>query len=128
MYPGVPVRQPYVGVDFIPQSGIYEFGYSTLTHGPTVLLGDAVCRHLGFAEGAIRVFHVEALAEPLPDHLKERIQARGPLIFLILKKNVLHCTENQIYVFPEVKLRGLVPNSYIHVSVSVLHAYLAATK
>jgi hypothetical protein len=27
-----------------------------------------------------------------------------------------HCTENPIYVFPEVKLRGLVPNSYIHVS------------
>ncbi len=23
----VPVRQPYAGVDFIPQSGIYEFGY-----------------------------------------------------------------------------------------------------
>ncbi len=22
----VPVRQPYAGVDFIPQSGIYEFG------------------------------------------------------------------------------------------------------
>jgi hypothetical protein len=25
-----------------------------------------------------------------------------------------HCTENPIYVFPETKLRGLVPNSYIH--------------
>ena len=74
----MPVRQPYAGVDFIPQSGTYEFGYSTLTHGPTVLLGDAVCRHLGFAEGAVRVFHVETLAEPLPDHLKERIQARSP--------------------------------------------------
>ncbi len=24
---GGPVRQPYAGVDFIPQSGIYEFGY-----------------------------------------------------------------------------------------------------
>jgi hypothetical protein len=22
-----PVRQPYAGVDFIPRSGIYEFGY-----------------------------------------------------------------------------------------------------
>jgi hypothetical protein len=29
-----------------------------------------------------------------------------------------HCTENLIYVFPEMKLRSLVPNSYIHVSVS----------
>ncbi len=32
-----------------------------------------------------------------------------------------HCTENLIYVFPEMKLRGLIPNSYIHVSVSDLH-------
>jgi hypothetical protein len=24
---GGPVRRPYAGVDFIPQSGIYEFGY-----------------------------------------------------------------------------------------------------
>jgi hypothetical protein len=27
-------------------------------------------------------------------------------------------TENPIYVFPEMNLCGLVPNSYIHVSVS----------
>ncbi len=33
----------------------------------------------------------------------------------------LHCTENPIYVFPEMKLRGLVPNYYIHVSVSYLY-------
>jgi hypothetical protein len=32
-----------------------------------------------------------------------------------------HCTENLIYVFPETKLHGLVPNSYIHVSVSDLY-------
>jgi hypothetical protein len=25
-----PVRQPYAGVDFIPQSGIYKFGYRTV--------------------------------------------------------------------------------------------------
>ncbi len=30
----------------------------------------------------------------------------------------IHCTENPIYLFPEMKLRGLVPYSYIHVSVS----------
>ncbi len=24
----------------------------------------------------------------------------------------VHCTENPIYVFPEMKLRGLIPNSY----------------
>jgi hypothetical protein len=32
-----------------------------------------------------------------------------------------HWTENPIYVFPEMKLRGLVPNSYIHGSVSDLY-------
>jgi hypothetical protein len=30
----------------------------------------------------------------------------------------MHCTENPIYVFSEMKLFDLVPNSYIHVSVS----------
>ncbi len=29
-----------------------------------------------------------------------------------------HCTENPSYVFPEMKLRGLVSSSYMHVSVS----------
>ena len=33
----------------------------------------------------------------------------------------MHCTEIPIYVFPEMKLRGLVPKSYIHVSVSDLY-------
>jgi hypothetical protein len=27
VWAGGPVRQPYAGVDFIPQSWIYEFGY-----------------------------------------------------------------------------------------------------
>jgi hypothetical protein len=27
----------------------------------------------------------------------------------------LHCTENPIYLFPEMQLSGLIPNSYIHV-------------
>jgi hypothetical protein len=34
---------------------------------------------------------------------------------------VLHCTENPIYVFPEMKRRGLVPNSSIQVAVSDLY-------
>jgi hypothetical protein len=33
----------------------------------------------------------------------------------------MHCTENPIYVFPGMKLRGLFPNSYIHVFVSDLY-------
>jgi hypothetical protein len=31
----VPVRQPYAGVDFIPQSGFYEFGYWICIHSFT---------------------------------------------------------------------------------------------
>jgi hypothetical protein len=33
----------------------------------------------------------------------------------------MHCKEDAIYVFPEIKLRGLVPNFSIHVSVSNLY-------
>jgi hypothetical protein len=33
----------------------------------------------------------------------------------------MHCTENPIFKFPEMKLPALVPNSYIHVSVSDLY-------
>jgi hypothetical protein len=33
----------------------------------------------------------------------------------------LHCTENTIYVFPEIKLDGLISNSYINVSVRDLY-------
>ncbi len=33
----------------------------------------------------------------------------------------VHCTEIPIYVFLEMKLRGFIPNSYIHVSVSDLY-------
>jgi hypothetical protein len=29
---------------------------------------------------------------------------------------ILHCTQNPIYVFPEMKLHGPVSNSYIHES------------
>ncbi len=36
-------------------------------------------------------------------------------------EGVAHCTANPIYVFPEKKLCGLVPNSNIHVSVSDLY-------
>jgi hypothetical protein len=33
----------------------------------------------------------------------------------------MHTVENQIFVFPEKELRGLSPNSDIHVSVSDLY-------
>ncbi len=43
------------------------------------------------------------------------------LLYLLASVFLPHCNENPIYVFPEMKLRGLVPNSYIHVSVSDVH-------
>jgi hypothetical protein len=39
---------------------------------------------------------------------------------ILLVKLKLHSTENPIYVFSDMKLYGLVSNSYIHVSVSNL--------
>jgi hypothetical protein len=39
-----------------------------------------------------------------------------------------HCTENSKHIFPERKLRGLVPNVYIHVSVSNLFSFLGIHK
>jgi len=33
----------------------------------------------------------------------------------------VHCKEDPIYVFPQIKLRGIVPNFHIHVSVSDLY-------
>jgi hypothetical protein len=37
-----------------------------------------------------------------------------------IEAQAMHCTENPIYVFLKMKLRGLTPNSYIHTSVSDL--------
>jgi hypothetical protein len=39
---------------------------------------------------------------------------------ICMEDNRLHCKEDPICVFPEMKLRGLVPNFHIHVSVSDL--------
>jgi hypothetical protein len=36
---------------------------------------------------------------------------------------MLHCTENSTYVFSEMKLCDLIPNAYIHVSVSDLYIF-----
>ncbi len=36
----------------------------------------------------------------------------------------VYCIENPIYVFSEMKLRGLVSNSYIQKSVSDLYMYI----
>jgi hypothetical protein len=51
-------------------------------------------------------------------------------IFIIVQARQRHCTENSKQIFPEMKLRGIVLNSYIHVSVSDLYqsAYSAAGK
>jgi hypothetical protein len=34
-----------------------------------------------------------------------------------------HCKQDPIYVFPVMKLRGLVPHSYIHAPVSDIFSY-----
>jgi hypothetical protein len=44
-------------------------------------------------------------------------------ILVVVGQIVMHCTENLIYVFPEVKLRGLIPNFYIHEFVSDLYTF-----
>jgi len=38
-----------------------------------------------------------------------------------LYQSCMHCIENPIYLFPEMKQCGPVPNSCIHVSVSYLY-------
>ncbi len=35
-------------------------------------------------------------------------------------QKIIHCFENPIYVFPEMKLCDLIPKSYSHVTVSDL--------
>ncbi len=44
-----------------------------------------------------------------------------PLILLLPVHGALHCNENSKHIFPEMKLQGLVPNFYIHVSGSDLY-------
>jgi hypothetical protein len=50
-----------------------------------------------------------------------KIRALENLILGHLYYVFLHCNKNPIYVFPEKELRGLSPDSYIHVSVSDLY-------
>ena len=38
-----------------------------------------------------------------------------------VRNSNVHCTENSKHIFPGMKLHGLVPNFYIHVSVSDLY-------
>jgi hypothetical protein len=50
-----------------------------------------------------------------------------------LPVSAAHCKEDPIDVFPEMKLRGLIPNFHIHVSVCDLYihhqsTYFAAAK
>ncbi len=40
----------------------------------------------------------------------------------------MHCTENTKQIFPEMKLCGLVPNFYIHVSVIELYNTMIGTQ
>ncbi len=51
---------------------------------------------------------------------KRRWRRRG-LTWRQKEEDSPHCTENPFYAFPEMKLCGLIPNSYIRVSVSDLY-------
>ncbi len=51
--------------------------------------------------------------------IKDRKQ---PLLAVkTLIKEIMHCKKDPIYVFPEIILRGLGLNFYIHISVSDLY-------
>ncbi len=50
----------------------------------------------------------------------QKLFSTGAIVFLSTAKT-LHCSKNFKQIFPDMKLRGLVPNSYIHVSVSDLY-------
>ena len=45
---------------------------------------------------------------------------------LLVASLQMHCTENLNQIFPEMKLRGLVPNFYIHVFMSDFHIHTIA--
>jgi hypothetical protein len=58
------------------------------------------------------------------DVLEKKTGTRLGEVWLDIYRHLLltvHRTENPIYVFQEMKLCGLIPNSFIHVSVSDLH-------
>jgi hypothetical protein len=48
------------------------------------------------------------------------------LVLTFIYSYMVHCTINWKQIFPEIKLRGLVPNFYIYVSVTVgIHVLIA---
>jgi hypothetical protein len=56
------------------------------------------------------------------------LDEKSPLHLRIDISWSLHCEEDPIYAFPEMKLLGLVPNFHIHVSVSDLYIPTIAHK
>jgi hypothetical protein len=49
------------------------------------------------------------------------------LVLTFIYSKMIHCTISSKQIFPEMKLRGLVPYSYIHVSVTdFYHRYMNA--
>jgi hypothetical protein len=59
---------------------------------------------------------------PLPKHSESPTPPSPYLLYIPYPfLSFLNCTKNLLFVLPEMKMRGLVPNSYIHVSVSNLY-------
>jgi hypothetical protein len=63
-------------------------------------------------EGHNNFFYGFCSYPPPPHRQLANIQAKS--------LSALHCKQNLIFIFPEMKLRGLVPNFHMHVSVSDL--------
>ncbi len=57
---------------------------------------------------------------PPPPHPKLR-QFEESADYFNRTSSIMHCNENPIYLYPEIKLHGLIPNSYINISVSDLY-------
>ncbi len=73
--------------------------------------------------GVLRGWHSMQAGKDLGCNADQTPHSKWSLSMLTMSyyKLYIHCTEKAIYEFPEMELRGLVPNSYIHVYASDLY-------
>ncbi len=67
----------------------------------------------------VRFQNTQVFSSVLQNHIKLKRLEENPWRFPKVTKRCLHCIKNLIYVFPEMKLCGFIPNSYIHVSITI---------
>jgi hypothetical protein len=68
--------------------------------------------------GHVHVVEGEAVAQLVAERSLQKKKNRLSKLSCVVD---LHCIKKTIFVFPKKDLRGLRPNSYIHVSVSYLN-------